>query len=59
MKVWLIACALVAVIIGDTLALRFSTFGDLNFAHTLLTFFSSEHLGLLLRDLPASANRLD
>ena len=39
MKVWLIACALVIVIIGDTLALRFWTFGDLNFAHTLLTVF--------------------
>ena len=39
MKVWLIACALVIVIIGDTLALRFWNFGDLNFAHTLLTVF--------------------
>ena len=39
MKVWLIACAFVIVITGATLALRFWTFGDVNFAHTVLTAF--------------------
>lgn len=39
MKVWLIACLFVALIAGAALAVRFWIAGDLNLAHTLLSFF--------------------